>query len=102
MQQRREVTAIEVAPGALLGMVIDSQLARAFRARELDPLLVLCVDINPLLFDRQIDPGDGPGRFETEQVTVEICILHPPRLHRRVASRRGPTEIPEGSRKERR
>lgn len=63
-------------PGPLFGVVIDRQLALAVRAPEPGPLGMLHPYVHAAVLGRQVDPFHLPGRDQSQQVSVQLCVSH--------------------------
>ena len=92
-----ELHGVEVAPDALLLVVIDGELRAAFRARPEHTVPMLQKDVHPLTGNVQFDPSHMPGRLQSEESSVKIRVLHA--VHRRAGASPTSSGYPPESRK---
>src|SRR5690606_9657592 len=69
---------VEVAPHALLGVVVDRMLLAALRARELRARCMPDVDVHPSLDELEVHLRHLPGRGEPEELLEYFDVLHLP------------------------
>jgi hypothetical protein len=72
-----ELHGVQVTPDPLFFVIITWELLLANRAGPEETLPVLEIDVHPLPLDVQGHSGYLPWRFQSQQLPVEICILHP-------------------------
>ena len=71
-----ELAAVEMAPGARLGVIVQRQRLGAVRARLYRVLRVLGPHIHTLPCDVQLDAAHGPRRLQAQQVLIQPGVLH--------------------------
>ena len=76
MQVGLELAAVEMAPGPLLGVIVQRQRLGAVRARPHRVLRVLGPHIHSLPGDVQLDAAHGPRRLQAQQVLIQRGVLH--------------------------
>src|SRR5579859_2359965 len=96
MDVGHELHGVEVAPGSLLVMIVSAQLAPALRTLPSGLGRVLEPYIDPLLLHGELDPGDVPGRLQTQDSAVQLGISHPPIFRQRAP---GSSSYPPNSQK---
>ena len=75
MQVRLELAAIEMAPDPLGGVVERRELEAALRAGPLHPAWMGGEDIDPSVLDVKLDVLDGPRRWDSQEVLIELDVL---------------------------
>ena len=76
MQVGEERTAVEMAPGAFLSVVVDREFEVTPRAGEPRSFWMLGPDVDPPTVDGQLDPAHLPRSYESQQVPVELGVTH--------------------------
>jgi Inositol monophosphatase family len=76
VQEGEELACVEVAPLALLAVVVGGKLPLAFRAGPAGPSRVPHPDVDLPAVSRQLDAGHLPRGLETQHLAVELCIAH--------------------------
>jgi hypothetical protein len=96
MQERLELTTVQMPPHPLLGMIMKRPLGSTLRTWPLQTLGMLDPDIHPLLFDIKLNLKHKPWIFNPQQMTVQLGIVHDsPPFGKRVYHHLLPTENPE-------
>ena len=72
-----ELHGVQAPPDPLFFVIITGKLLLANRAGPEETLPMLKIDIHPLPPGVQGPSGYLPWRFQSQQLPVEICILHP-------------------------
>jgi hypothetical protein len=97
MQERLELTAVQVPPNPLFSMVVQPTLSSTFRTWPLQTLGVFDPDIHSLLFDIELNIGYKPWIFKPQEMTIQIDVAHDSSpFGKRVYHTLLPTENPEG------
>ena len=76
MQNGLELAAVQVPPGPLLVVVVKPARRFALRARPRLAVDVIGVDINPVLLHVQLDAGDRPRRFQSQDRPIKLRFSH--------------------------
>jgi len=102
MQVGQERTAVEMAPGPLLGVVVDRKLRPAFGTGKPSGFRMLGPQLDTAPVYGQLDPTHLPWRDESQQVAVELGVTYHPivaeDLHvdpANISSGNSPTHKPE-------
>jgi len=97
MQERLELTTVQVPPNPLFSMVVQPTLSSTFRTWPLQTLGVFDPDIHSLLFDIELNIGYKPWIFKPQEMTIQIDVAHDSSpFGKRVYHTLLPTENPEG------
>jgi len=102
MEVGQERAAVEMAPGPLLGVVVDRKLRPAFGTGKPSGFRMLGPQLDTAPVYKQLDPTHLPWSDEPQQVAVELGVTHRPivaeDLHvdlANISSGNSPTHKPE-------
>jgi hypothetical protein len=76
VQVGQEPTAVEMAPGPFLGVVVDAKLGAALWTGEPSAPHMLSPHVDPAPADRQLDPAHPPEGDPTHQASGEPGVTH--------------------------
>jgi hypothetical protein len=97
MQERLELTTVQMPPNPLFSMVMQPTLSSTIRTWPLQTLGVFDPNIHPLLFDIELNIGYKPWIFKPQEMTIQIDVAHDSSpFGKRVYHTLLPTENPEG------
>ena len=76
MQISAALAGIHKPPDSFFGMVPTGECLTTFGAFPLNPKIMFYLDINPLLCNLQLDPGNIPGIFKAQNLFVKVGVTN--------------------------